>query len=207
LTEQDFYLTIKAPSRAVYKEKGSKFLSFSYPVIDEKDVKQHLEKLRKEYFDASHHCYAYILGASSEKFRANDDGEPHHSAGDPILGQLRSRNLTNTLIIVVRYFGGTKLGVGGLITAYRAAAEAVLSNSDIVKEEITISMSIQFDYSATPEVMRLVKSFTIQIQEQQSAESNVLRCNIPLRNYQTVKERLEQLKAAGKMITWGLHEN
>jgi putative IMPACT (imprinted ancient) family translation regulator len=109
------YITIKSGVQGLYKEKGSKFLAFAYPVESEEEVKQRLLELRKAYYDARHHCYAYVLGAEKEKYRATDDGEPNHSAGDPILGQIRSRNLTNVLVVVVRYFGGVKLGVGGLV--------------------------------------------------------------------------------------------
>ena len=117
------YHTIASGAEGSYKEKGSKFLAFAYPVASEAEVKEKIEALKAKYFDARHHCYAWILGAEKKLYRANDDGEPNHSAGDPILGQLRAMNLTNVLIVVVRYFGGVKLGVGGLVTAYRSAAE------------------------------------------------------------------------------------
>src|SRR5690242_5641679 len=120
------YQTIEKSSDSIYKEKGSRFLAFARPVSSESDVKKVLESLRKEYFDARHHCFAWILGPEKKLFRAFDDGEPNHSAGDPILGQIRSRNLTNVLVVVVRYFGGTKLGVGGLISAYKTAASDAL---------------------------------------------------------------------------------
>jgi len=115
----DTYFTIKHESEGFYKEKGSKFLAFAYPVQDEAAVKERTSELKKVYYDARHHCYAYILGHDGEQYRASDDGEPNHSAGDPILGQIKSNNLTNTLIVVVRYFGGTKLGISGLINAYK----------------------------------------------------------------------------------------
>src|SRR5689334_14470624 len=113
-------LTLKSDGKGIYKEKGSKFLGFAYPVSSESEIKERIASLKSEYFDARHHCFAWILGPEKKQFRAFDDGEPNHSAGDPILGQIRSRNLTNVLVVVVRYFGGTKLGVGGLIAAYRA---------------------------------------------------------------------------------------
>jgi uncharacterized YigZ family protein len=130
------YRTIQAPTEGIYKEKGSKFLAFAYPVETEADVKGHLERIKKEYFDARHHCFAYMLGADRKKFRAFDDGEPNHSAGDPILGQIRSKNITNVLVIVVRYFGGTKLGVGGLISAYKTAAEDALNRAAVIEKEV-----------------------------------------------------------------------
>src|SRR6186713_1623645 len=128
------FFTITSASQGIYKEKGSKFLSFAYPVQSESDIKEHIAFLKSEYFDARHHCYAWMLGPERNHFRAFDDGEPNHSAGDPILGQIRSKNLTNVLVVVVRYFGGTKLGVGGLISAYKIAAEEALSKAVIIEK-------------------------------------------------------------------------
>jgi len=160
------YYTIKGPSEGIYKEKGSKFLAFAYPVSDESHVKERLDKLRKQYFDARHHCYAYIIGNSSGKYRSYDDGEPNHSAGDPILGQLRSKGLTYTLVVVVRYFGGTKLGVGGLIEAYKTASKEALDNATVLSIEIKESVRFSFHYDKTNEVMRLVREFDIEIEKQ-----------------------------------------
>src|SRR5687767_7228782 len=153
------YRTIQQPSEGSYKEKGSKFLGFAYPVQAEQDVKQKIAELKKEYFDARHHCYAYIIGADKMKYRAFDDGEPNHSAGDPILGQIRSKNLTNVLVVVVRYFGGVKLGVGGLISAYKMAAENALNNALVAEKDVTKAIALNYPYASTPEVMRLVKEF------------------------------------------------
>jgi len=164
------YFTIQAPSEGQYKEKGSKFLAFAYPVSDESEVKERLESLRKQYFDARHHCYAYVLGNNSDKYRSYDDGEPNHSAGDPILGQLRSKGLTNTLVIVVRYFGGTKLGVGGLIDAYKTASLAALNNAVIAEIEIKNHIQFTFPYDKTNEVMWLVREFKIEIKKQHFTE-------------------------------------
>ncbi|MTI33463.1 YigZ family protein [Xanthovirga aplysinae] len=163
---EDTYLTISNESQGLYKEKGSKFLAFAYPVVSEEDIKAKLEALRKKYFDARHHCYAWILGKDQEKFRANDDGEPNHSAGDPILGQIRSQKLTNTLIVVVRYFGGTKLGVGGLIHAYKEAAADALQDNTITTKIVQEPIKIHFDYLVMNDVMRLVKDFQLEIIEQ-----------------------------------------
>src|SRR5688572_4417432 len=140
------YLTLQAATRGIYKEKGSKFLAFAWPVNTEFEIKEKIDGLRKEYYDARHHCYAWMLGAEKNHFRAFDDGEPNHSAGDPILGQIRSKGITNVLIVVVRYFGGVKLGVGGLINAYKTAAENALNNSAIVEIEISENVNLQFDY-------------------------------------------------------------
>lgn len=121
--EADSYQTIAAPAQGNYREKGSRFLAFACPERTEEAFREELEKLKREYYDAHHHCYAYVLGPAGTRYRANDAGEPNHSAGDPILGQIRSRQLTDVAVVVVRYFGGTKLGVSGLIQAYRTAAE------------------------------------------------------------------------------------
>jgi uncharacterized YigZ family protein len=162
----DTYLTLKAESQGLYKEKGSKFLAFAYPVNNEREIKEILESLKKQYHDARHHCYAYILGKDGQDFRANDDGEPGHSAGDPILGQIRSNNLTNTLIVVVRYFGGTKLGVGGLVTAYKTAAAEAIAANEIITAVITERVSFEFDYLDMNEVMRLTKTLDLKIIDQ-----------------------------------------
>src|SRR5690606_39655528 len=130
--KDDTYLTIADHAEGLYYEKGSKFIALAYPVSDEEEIKSLLENIRKKYYDARHHCYAYRLGREGLVFRANDAGEPNHSAGDPILGQLRSYNITDVLIVVVRYFGGTKLGVGGLINAYKTAAADAIENSTII---------------------------------------------------------------------------
>src|SRR5690606_14087988 len=125
-----------------------------------------LDTLKKQYYDARHHCYAYILGKDGQDFRANDDGEPGHSAGDPILGQIRSNNLTNTLIVVVRYFGGTKLGVGGLVTAYKTAAAEAIAANEIITALITEKVTFEFDYLDMNEVMRLTKALELKILDQ-----------------------------------------
>src|SRR5690554_6762165 len=162
----DTYLTLKSESQGLYKEKGSKFLAYAYPVDSEQQIKEILDTLKKQYYDARHHCYAYILGKDGQDFRANDDGEPGHSAGDPILGQIRSNNLTNTLIVVVRYFGGTKLGVGGLVTAYKTAAAEAISANEIIAKVVTEKVSFHFDYLDMNDVMRIIKSLDLQIGEQ-----------------------------------------
>ncbi|GEO03922.1 hypothetical protein AAE02nite_15860 [Adhaeribacter aerolatus] len=162
----DVYLTIAAPAEGVYKEKGSKFLAYAYPVASEEEIKNILTGLRKEYFDARHHCYAYQLGTGGHQYRANDDGEPNHSAGDPILGQIRSAGLTNILVVVIRYFGGINLGVSGLINAYRtAAAEAIHAAEKIEKIE-TITIEVLFDYEQMNTIMSLIKEYKLQMLSQ-----------------------------------------
>lgn len=153
--------TITSVTEGIYKEKGSRFLAFAFPVSDEQQVKERVEGLKKQYYDARHHCYAYILGLKKQSFRANDDGEPNHSAGDPILGQIRSRNLTNCLVVVVRYFGGIKLGVGGLVTAYKAAAEDALEKAQVITIYSQTTFSLTFGYEVTAEVERALSEFDI----------------------------------------------
>lgn len=155
----DTYRTIASPAEGIYKEKGSKFLAFAFPVQNQAEVKEHLESIRKEYFDARHHCYAYILGPYKDAFRVNDDGEPSGTGGKPIHGQLLSFDLTNTLIIVVRYFGGIKLGVSGLINAYRTAARDALDHAVIEERTIDHHYRVCYEYPMMNQVMRLLKEY------------------------------------------------
>ena len=163
---KDSYLTIAEPAEAIYKERSSKFLTYAYPVESEGEIKELLDALRKQYYDATHHCYAYRLGAHGEMFRANDDGEPSGTAGKPILGQLLSANLTNCLVVVVRYFGGTKLGVSGLIQAYKESTADVIAVSKIIEKTVDRVVKIDFDYTSMNGVMRIVKEMNPRIDEQ-----------------------------------------
>jgi uncharacterized YigZ family protein len=163
---EDTYLTLAEISEGLYKEKGSKFIAIAYPVRDEDEVKEKLEEVKKTYYDARHHCYAYILGKDKKNFRANDDGEPNHSAGDPILGQIRSHELSDVLIVVVRYFGGTKLGVGGLIHAYKTAAAEAIFNNTIIEKIVKERISIRFDYLSMNDVMKIIKDYDLEILQQ-----------------------------------------
>ncbi|GHV37131.1 hypothetical protein FACS1894178_8850 [Bacteroidia bacterium] len=158
--------TIRQPSQGVFKDKGSKFLSFAFPVKDEDEVKNIVVRLKKQYFDARHHCYAYILGQNGEKFRTNDDGEPSGTAGKPIYGQLLSKNLTNTLIVVVRYFGGTLLGTSGLINAYKHAALDALDNAAIIEAIFFEEKEIRFQYEEANEVLNNLRKINAEILEQ-----------------------------------------
>lgn len=153
----DSYLTVENRVETLYKEKGSKFFSFVFPVKDLTEVKSILDELKKKYYDATHHCYAYILGFEKETFRMNDDGEPSSTAGKPIYGQLQSKNLTNVLLVVIRYFGGTKLGVSGLIKAYKTAAAECLSAAMIVEKKVRLSYKVMFPYEKMNAVMSLLK--------------------------------------------------
>lgn len=166
-TFEDTFFTISRTSEGLYKDRSSKFLYFSFPVKNEMEIKAHLSDLRKKYFDARHHCFAWVLGKDGEQYRANDDGEPNHSAGDPILGQIKSNNLTNILIVVVRYFGGTKLGMSGLIQAYKTSAALAIEENEIVEEQVKTTISIRFPYPIMNEVMKLVKTHDIHILSQE----------------------------------------
>jgi len=191
------YYTIEKPALGFYKEKGSKFHAFAFPVESEVEIKTNLDQLRKEYFDARHHCYAWMLGPDKMKFRAVDDGEPNHSAGDPILGQIRSRDITNVLVVVVRYFGGIKLGVGGLITAYKSSAKDALDHAVIIEKEIEETFSLSFNYTATPEVMRLIKEYHLKILDQRFSSECEMDLSVMLKHKQMFKERITLLNALG----------
>jgi uncharacterized YigZ family protein len=196
------YSTLKNPAEGIYKEKGSKFLAFAYPVDSEKAIKERIDHLKKEYFDARHHCFAWMLGAEKTHFRAFDDGEPNHSAGTPILGQIRSKGITNVLIVVVRYFGGIKLGVGGLINAYKTAAENALNNSLIEEIEISENVNLQFDYLILSDIMKLVKDSGLKILEQDFSEDGGLKISVPIRQKEKFMDKLTLLRALGKKIIW-----
>lgn len=165
--EKDTYKTILRPSEEVlFKEKGSKFLGYAFPISTEEEVKEHLENLRKQHHSARHWCYAWQMGLNYESYRANDDGEPSNSAGMPIYGQLQSFDVTNILVVVVRYFGGTKLGVGGLVQAYKTAAQMALEASHIVEKTIDEIFLIKFEYPEMNTVMRIIKDEDIKLLDQ-----------------------------------------
>ena len=158
----DTYRTLAGPSEGLYKEKGSKFLAFAYPVSTLDQVKDHLDQLRKDYFDARHHCYAYILGPRKDAFRANDDGEPSGTGGRPIHGQLLSADLTDTLVVVVRYFGGILLGASGLANAYKTAARDAIDHAQIIEKTIDVRYRLGFKYETMNDVMRILKDFDLK---------------------------------------------
>ncbi|MCG8476605.1 MAG: YigZ family protein [Cytophagales bacterium] len=162
----DSFLTITGTAEGLYKEKGSKFISYAYPVETEEEIREYVEQLHKQYYDARHHCYAWVLGKDQERFRANDDGEPGHSAGDPILNKIKSFNLTNVLVVVVRYFGGTKLGVPGLVNAYKTATEEALLQADIVERIVKDRITLYFDYLSMNLVMKFIKDYELEMVDQ-----------------------------------------
>lgn len=161
---KDTYKTIANPSEEVlFKEKSSKFFGYTFPVSSQEEIKMHLEHLKKQHFGAVHFCYAYQIGTEKIEFRANDDGEPSNSAGMPIYGQIQSFELTNILIVVVRFFGGTKLGVGGLISAYKTTAQMALEAASIIEKTIDVRFKITFDYKNINKVMRIIKEKKIHV--------------------------------------------
>ncbi len=182
----DTYRTLAGPSEGLYKEKGSKFLAFAYPVSTLDQVKAHLDQLRKDYFDARHHCYAYILGPRKDAFRANDDGEPSGTGGRPIHGQLLSADLTDTLIVVVRYFGGVLLGASGLANAYKTAARDAIDHATIIEKNIDARYRLRFKYEAMNDVMRLLKDFDLKPLNQQFD----LECSLEVLVRQSLSVRL-----------------
>jgi uncharacterized YigZ family protein len=190
---EDTFLSLARSSEGLYKEKGSKFISFAYPVENDAEIKQYLESLRKKFYDARHHCYAYVLGKEGKIYRSNDDGEPNHSAGDPILGQIRSQQLSNALIVVVRYFGGIKLGVGGLIHAYREAALDAIQNNEIVQKIVRKTIDLQFDYLQMNEVMKLIKDYEAEITTQNFESNCQLSLKIRENQFQEILQKLEKL--------------
>jgi len=174
----DEYKTITQSAQGSFRDKGSRFLAFAYPAANEQEVKQHLEALRKQYYDATHHCYAYILGFDKSAFRFNDDGEPSGTAGRPIYGQLLSADLTNTLIVVVRYYGGTNLGVPGLINAYKTAASEALKNATIITKIVKEVYQVEYPYEAMNDVMKIIKDETLEVINNEFGMNCVIRLAI-----------------------------
>ena len=167
MNDSDLYRTLKRPSdEQVYKEKGSKFLGYAFPIESVAQVDTYIQQLKKAHSKARHWCYAWQIGVENPTYRYNDDGEPSNSAGKPIYGQIQSFELTNVLIVVVRYFGGTKLGVGGLVTAYKAAAKLSLEHADVVEKMLMDTLIVAFDYIHMDKVMRIIKEYQLQILHQ-----------------------------------------
>lgn len=177
MISSDTYKTIANPTEEIlFKEKSSKFYGYAFPVYNEEEIKKHLDNLRKKHPGAVHFCYAYQIGTEKITYRANDDGEPSNSAGAPIYGQIQSLGLTNILIVIVRFFGGIKLGVGGLIVAYKTAAQMSLENAEIIEKTINIHYSISFDYKNMNKVMRIIKEKNLEIISQKME----LNCEIEI---------------------------
>lgn len=196
MTEKDTYKTITKPSEEVlFKEKNSKFLGYAYPIKNAEDVKFHLENLKKQHHSARHWCYAYQLGKqeSQYQFRVNDDGEPNNSAGMPIYGQIQSFEVTNILIVVVRYFGGVKLGVGGLISAYKTTAQIALEQSIIVSKTINQEIQLKFEYKDMNKVMRVIKENDLKITNQTLELDCSINISVRLKNIKRTIQTFEAI--------------
>ena len=190
----DTYRTITNISNGIYKDKGSKFLSFAFPVETVDEIKDILKEYRKEYYDARHVCYAYMLGAERKEFRANDDGEPSGTAGRPILGQINSRELTNILVVVVRYFGGTLLGTSGLITAYKEAASDALEQVEVIEKTVDFEYTVSFEYPLMNQVMRVIKDTNAEILEQSYDQNCIMKVKIRKMDADILHGKLEKIE-------------
>lgn len=179
MSESEFYYTIEKSGTAEFKDRGSKFIAYAFPVDTVENFKLRLEEIKKEHPKATHHCFAYRIGTDKNTFRASDDGEPSGTAGKPILGQIDSNQLTNVLIVVVRYFGGTQLGVPGLINAYKTSASLVLQVIPAVQKSVEINYMIQFDYTQMNEVMMVVKKFNCTVLQQELNLFSQFKVGIP----------------------------
>lgn len=190
----DTFKTIQDTAQGLFTEKKSKFISYAIPVKSVEDVKTELEKYRKEYYDARHVCWAYMLGAERNEFRSNDDGEPSGTAGKPILGQINSNELTDILILVVRYFGGIKLGTSGLIVSYREAASEAIAASEIIEKTVDIDIRFKFEYPFMNDVMKVVKDLEPVILEQQYDMDCIMELRIRKALFEQLKSRLEKIE-------------
>ena len=191
---EDTYFTIKEPSEGLFKDRGSKFLGLAFPVSSEEEIKKHLAELKKLHPGANHHCYAFRLGADKQAYRANDDGEPSNTAGKPILGQIQSKDLTNILIVVVRYFGGTLLGVSGLINAYKLAALDAINNAQITEKTVNDFYSIRFDYVHMNEVMKIIKDQELKIESQNSELTCSITFSVRKSNSTAIYDRMSKIE-------------
>ena len=194
LTQNDTYKTLKEASKEIlFKEKNSKFFGYAFPVSSEEEIKKHIEHLKKEHFSARHWCYAYQIGIEKTHYRANDDGEPNNSAGMPIYGQIQSFEVTNVLVVVVRYFGGVKLGVGGLISAYKVAAQMALEESEIIEKTIDKYFALSFNYAHMNKVMRIIKEKNLSIVSQRMEMDCEIIIGTRKKNVQNLLDTFENL--------------
>lgn len=193
LSEIATYHTLKGRSEGLYAEKGSKFIGVALPCSSADEAKEQLDALRAEHPKASHFCYAYRFGLNGDEYRANDDGEPSNSAGAPILGQLQSFDLTNALVVVLRYYGGTKLGVGGLINAYRTGAKEAILAGKIIEREVFEWVRIRFEYADMPSVMNLIKKYQLEMVEHEFEVSCAIKTNLSLNFAEEIKSELSAL--------------
>ena len=191
--QKDSFLTFSKVSEGVFKDKGSRFLAFGHNVKNEDEVKQIINQYKKRFYDARHHCYAYRFGLFEDKYRMNDDGEPSGTAGKPIFGQIQSNELYNSLIVVVRYFGGTLLGTSGLINAYKLASADCIANASLREEILTKRLKIEFPYDLTNEVMRVIKDTEAKPGEQFYDKNCTMEIAVRLNNFNNLRDRLAKL--------------
>jgi len=191
---KDSYYSVSGESRGVYRDKASRFISIAMPVASEEEVKQELTKFRKAYHDANHHCYAYRLGPEDQTYRYNDDGEPSGSAGRPIYGQILSSGVSDVLVVVVRYFGGTKLGVPGLINAYKTAAREALAGAAVIEKVVRVPFTVTCSYEVMNDVMRILKEEQARITSQNAMETIEITFLVRKGMADRVEERLKRLK-------------
>jgi len=194
MNDQDHYTTIEKPSRAEFKDRGSKFIAFAFPVESADDFKKQLQVLKKEHPKAVHHCFAYRIGTDGNNFRSSDDGEPSGTAGKPILGQIDSKGITNVAVTVVRYWGGTMLGVPGLINAYKTAAALALQVTPFVEKQVEVNYSIEFDYTQMNDVMMVMKQFNCTIHASEMQLFCKIKAGIPKNRLDGVLNRLNDLQ-------------
>ena len=194
MSDPDFYLTIEKPSSAEFKDRGSKFIAFAFPIETADDFKKQLQLLKKEHPKAVHHCFAYRIGTDGNNFRSSDDGEPSGTAGKPILGQLDSKAITNAAVIVVRYWGGTLLGVPGLINAYKTATALALQVTPVIQKQIEVNYNIEFDYTQMNEVMMVLKQFNCTIISNEMQLFCIIKTGVPKNRLEEVLYRLKDLQ-------------
>lgn len=197
--EKTFYLTAGKPGNAEFKERGSKFIAYVFPVESAENFKKHLQDLKKEHPKAVHHCFAYRIGTDGNNFRISDDGEPSGTAGRPILGQIDSKQVTNVAVIVVRYFGGTLLGIPGLINAYKTATSLALQVTPVVQKQIEVNYKIQFDYTRMNEVMMVLKQYNCTIISQEMQLFCTITTGIPNNRQQEVLYKLKEIPGSDVM--------
>lgn len=192
---EDTFRTITGTTKATYTEKRSKFIAYAIPVVSPEEAKTEIDKLRKEYYDARHVCWAYMLGSEHKEFRSNDDGEPSGTAGKPILGQINSNELTNILVAVIRYFGGIKLGTSGLIIAYREAAAEAIGEAEIIEKTVDFRISFSFEYPFMNDVMKIVKDLEPTILNQSYDMDCIMTLEIRKGLFDELKNRLEKVES------------
>ncbi len=195
MSEKGFYTTIEKPSNAEFKDRGSKFIAFAFPITTPEDFKYQLQRLKKEHPKAVHHCFAYRIGTDGNNFRSSDDGEPSGTAGKPILGQIDSKGITNVAVVVVRYWGGTMLGVPGLINAYKTATALALQITPLVEKQMEVDYSIEFDYTRMNEVMMILRQFNCTIHRSEMQLFCHIKTGVPKNRLDDVLNRLKNLQS------------